>query len=216
MRQFFAQAITTLIFNVVPNLCKTCKMQLLVRTEASQARAAAAQTQPPARPPYSKAYQQQSQLLRELELQHANHKHIEKALLRRKTRLSMVESDNSLALSAELLRGQVQSLTCQITVCQGAIATLRSRLDLNTVDPEGLEEDGEQDSSTSILSASSEVFDFAIDWPTSLASAPANAYWIVLDQELAEELEKASLDAQDNATCFVPAGGWEKVLGTWV
>jgi len=148
-------------------------MQLLVRTETSQARAAAAQTQPPARPPYSKAYQQQSHLLRELELQHANRKHIEKALLRKKTQLSIVEFDNSLTLSAELLREQIQSLTCQITICQGTIATLRSRLDLNTVDPDGLEEDEEQHLSASVLSASSEVFDFAIDWPTSSAFAPA-------------------------------------------
>ncbi|KAK5071377.1 hypothetical protein LTR70_010600 [Exophiala xenobiotica] len=210
------QELIILVLNIISNFCKICKMQLLVRTEASPASTNAAQTQPSARLPYSKAYQQQSHLLRELELQHAHRKHLQQTLLRKKRQLGIVEPDNSLDLSAKLLKQQVQSLECQTTTCEGAIATLRSQLDLNMVDPEGLEEDEEQHITASVLSAWSEVFGFGIDWPTSSALAHTSAYRVAVEQDLAEGLEKASLDAQENPVRFVPAGGWEKVLGTWV
>jgi len=162
-------------------LLQTCKMQLLVRTGPSPASTNGAQTQPSARLPYSKAYQQQSHLLRELGLQHAHRKHLQQTLLRKKRQLGIVETDNSLNILAKLLEQQVQSLECQTTTCEDAIATLRSQLDLNMVDPECLEEDEEQHLTASVLSASSEVFDFGINWPTSSAFAPASAYRVAVD-----------------------------------
>lgn len=112
------------VLNIISKSCKICKMQLLVRTEASPASTNVAQTQPSARLPYSRAYQQQSHLLRELELQHARRKHFQQTLLRKKRQLSIVETDDSLNLSAKLLRQQVQSLECETTTCESAIATL--------------------------------------------------------------------------------------------
>jgi len=114
-------------------------------------------------------------------LQHAHRKHLQQTLLRKKRQLGIVETDNSLNILAKLLEQQVQSLECQTTTCEDAIATLRSQLDLNMVDPECLEEDEEQHLTASVLSASSEVFDFGINWPTSSAFAPASAYRVAVD-----------------------------------
>ena len=196
-------------------------MQLLVRTESSQGSTNTAQTKPSAKLPYSKAYRQQSHLLRELELQQANRDSLQQALARKKTHLSLVALDSSTHGSAKLLAQQVQSIEYEVQNCEEAIATLRSRLALNMIDRGELSEDEDHFINTSVLSATSDVFDFALDRSTSSAFAPAAAYRAVLDQELAEELGSIDLnttvdDAGDEHPSFVPAVGWESILGTWV
>jgi len=196
-------------------------MQLLVRTESSQSSTSAAQAIPATRPPYFKAYQQQSHLLRELALQRAKHEHFQQALVRKQRQLSAVSGDDSPRLSVKLLRRQVQCLEYHSQKCEDDIATLRAELNLNMVQSDDLKEEEQEQISSALLSAASEMFDFEIDWPVSSAFAPAAAYHAVLDQELAKELEQVSLDMavegeEESIKSFVPAAGWDNVLGTWV
>jgi len=83
-----------------------------------------------------------------------------------------------------------------------------------------MDEAEQEEISSALLSASSEVMGFGIDWPLSGSSAfvPAGGYHAALDQEIAEELEKVSLEAvvDGDVAGYVPAKGWESMLGTWV
>ncbi|KAK5955439.1 hypothetical protein OHC33_003077 [Knufia fluminis] len=192
-------------------------MQLLVKTP-SQTSNITAQASQGTRPPYSKAYQQQSHLLRELGLQHAKHKHFQQALTRKQTQLRVVASDESEVLSTRLLKRQVESLEYHTRKCEEDIATLRSQLNLEMVAVDDMDEEEQEEISSALWSATSEVMGFEIEWPVSAAFTPTVAYHDALDQEIAEELEKVSLEGagDEDVKGYVPAKGWESVLGTWV
>jgi len=195
-------------------------MQLLARIASPQS-TTAAQTVPLSRLPHSKFYRKQSHLLRELHLQHVQHKTLRKALIRKTAQLDIrpSESDDSHTFSDKLLSRQVHCLAHQAKVAELAIAALRDQLGLNVVeagsDVAEREDEECQSSMMSLLSVSSDTADSAIDkkWSNSAA----------LDQELMGALEGVSLDGfGENASeteglvRFVPVDGWESVLGTWV
>lgn len=104
--------------------------------------------------------------------------------------------------------------------CEAEITALRAQLDLNMAVAKDLAADEEQMSSAQ-QSASPEVFDFAIGSPVSSAFASAAASHAAPDKELAGRLGGTSLDApvdevRGDAVPFVPADGWESVLGSWI